>query len=69
MSNARADANTIAAESNVTVQSVRSVATSEMQFYPFESQLAGGVAEDASTVIEPGPIEVSATVSVTYRAA
>jgi hypothetical protein len=69
MANARADANTVAAASNVTVQSVKSVSTSEMQFIPFESRFAGGVAEDASTVIEPGPIEVSATVSVTYRAA
>ncbi|MEF8787066.1 MAG: SIMPL domain-containing protein [Haloarculaceae archaeon] len=69
MANARADANTVAAASNVTVQSVKSVSTSEMGFSPFESRLAGGVAEDASTVIEPGPIEVSATVSVTYRAA
>ncbi|WP_340097754.1 SIMPL domain-containing protein [Salinibaculum salinum] len=69
MSNARTDANTIASESNVTVQSVKSVSTSEMEFFPIERGAASGVAEDASTVIEPGPVEVSATVSVTYRAA
>lgn len=69
MSSARTDANTIAAESDVTVQSVKSVATSEMQFFPIERGAAGGVAEDAPTVIEPGPVQVTATVSVTYRAA
>ncbi len=69
MTNARTDANTIAAESNVTVQSVKSVSTSEMRFVPVERGAAIGGAEDASTAIEPGPVEVSATVSVTYRAA
>jgi uncharacterized protein YggE len=67
VANARSDADVIASASGLTVTGVESASTADVVFMPFESAAAGSAA-DAGTAIEPGPVEVSATVSVTYRA-
>ncbi|MFB6080836.1 MAG: SIMPL domain-containing protein [Haloferacaceae archaeon] len=67
MTNARGDADAIANASGVSITSVRSASTSDLGVQPFEARVAGG-GGGTSTTIEPGPVRVSATVSVTYRA-
>lgn len=65
---ARGDADAIADASDLSITGVRSVSTSDFGVQPFDARVAEGAAGGASTVIEPGPVRVSATVSVTYRA-
>lgn len=67
VANARADATAIASASGVSLGGLQSASTTDMMFFPFEAQ-ADSAAAESGTVIEPGPVEVSATVSVTYRA-
>lgn len=67
MTNARSDAEVLASSEDVTITGLKSASTADVVFVPFES--SGDVAtEGAATAIEPGPVEVSASVSVTYRA-
>lgn len=67
MADARSDATTLANESGVTVTGVQSVSTQDVSFHSVEAR--AGVAEaDTPTTFEPGPVRVSAAVSVTYRA-
>ncbi|MFB6183344.1 MAG: SIMPL domain-containing protein [Haloarculaceae archaeon] len=65
MTNARADADVIADTGGVTITGVKSASTAD-EVVPFESR--GVVGGGAPTTVEPGPVTVSATVSVTYRA-
>jgi uncharacterized protein YggE len=67
MTGARLDAGTIADASGVSITGLESASTADVVFAPFESDQAG-TAGGSETTIEPGPVEVSATVSVTYRA-
>lgn len=64
MANARADADTIAEAAGVTVAGLHSASTGGVSFIPFEAR--GGDAAESPTVIEPGPVTVSANVQVTY---
>ncbi|MFC6989652.1 SIMPL domain-containing protein [Haloplanus sp. GCM10025708] len=70
MNAARTDADTIASAADVEVTGVKTASTSA-QFVPyFESRdVASGGGAGGSTVVEPGPVTVSASVSVTYTAA
>lgn len=70
MADARDDADLLATAGDVTVTGVRSVSTADVGVQPVDAGLretadGGG---GAATRIEPGPVTVSATVSVTYRA-
>lgn len=70
MANARDDADLLAATGDVRITGVRSVSTADVGFHPIDAGLretadGGG---GAATRLEPGPVTVSATVSVTYRA-
>jgi hypothetical protein len=66
---ARADADAMAGAAGLSVTTVETMSTSG-GFTPVErfdmAESAGG---DARTTLEPGPVSVSVTVSVTYRAA
>jgi uncharacterized protein YggE len=63
--NARADADAVAAAANLSVVEVLSASTGSVG-YPSPIR-AEGAAVDAATSFEPGPVTVSATVSVVYR--
>lgn len=69
MDNAAADAAAIAQAADLTLDGVRSVSTGAPVVSPFAGRVA--VAEDAqgSTIIESGPVTVSAHVSVVYPVA
>lgn len=69
MADARADAGVIAAASDVSIVEVHSVTTTEVEFVAIEGALVDGSAGEGATVVEPGPVAVSVTVSVTYRVA
>lgn len=66
MNSAEQDAETLAAASDLTITGVQSVSTSDSGVYPVDTVYRQ---EDAAggTVLEPGQVTVSATVSVTYR--
>lgn len=68
MSKARADAETIASAAGVSVGTLQSASTADVNYprpVPYAVEAAAG--DGASrTVVEPGPIEVTATVSVSY---
>ena len=64
MSSARADADTIAEAAGVTITGLHSASTGSVSFVPFEAR--GGDAAESRTVIEPGPVTVSANVQATY---
>ncbi len=63
LSNARTDADTIAASTGVTIIGLHSASTSSVNTVPFEIRTEA-VAD--RTVLEPGPVSVSATVQATY---
>lgn len=65
MTSADRDAETLAAASGLTITGVQSVSTSDDGVRPVEVAYQEDAA--AATVIEPGQVTVSATVSVTYR--
>ncbi|WP_158055493.1 SIMPL domain-containing protein [Halorussus halophilus] len=70
MSNARANADVIAEEANLTITNVHSASTGDLSFSPVratvaEATTAGG---DAATNIESGPVTVVAQVQVVYNA-
>lgn len=69
MANAREDADAIAKAGDLTIVGVKSAKTSGVGYVPFDSRFEGDGAAGGSTVIEPGPVRVSVTVAVTYRAA
>jgi len=65
---ARADADAIAGAAGLTVTGVDSASTSQ-DFSPiFQDRVAEAGGDAAATSFEPGPVTVSATVSVTYAA-
>ena len=70
MNAARTDADTIASAAEMEVTGVKTASTSA-EFVPyFESRdVASGGGAGGKTVVEPGPVTVSASVSVTYTAA
>ena len=68
MENARKDADVLAAAGNLTIEDVKSISTADVGIGPFEFAREDAAADRAGTVVEPGPVQVSATVSVTYRA-
>lgn len=68
MENARHDATVLAASSDLTITGVTSVSTADVGISPFQGARQELAADTAGTVIEPGPVTVSATVSVTYSA-
>ena len=66
---ARADADSMAGAAGLSVTSVETMSTSG-GFSPVERvDLAESAADGARTTFEPGPVTVSVTVDVTYRAA
>ncbi|NHN48547.1 SIMPL domain-containing protein [Halostella sp. JP-L12] len=65
---ARSQADAIAASADLQIDGVHSVSTVEPRFGPFEAMTEDAAREGASTQIDPGPLTVSATVEVTYRA-
>ena len=69
MANAREDADAVAAAADLVVTDVESASTSNFGYVPFDSRFEGDSRTGGSTVIEPGPVRVSVTVAVTYRAA
>ncbi|MDZ7701658.1 MAG: SIMPL domain-containing protein [Halobacteriales archaeon] len=64
MSNARADADVIADANDIEIDAVVSVETSDSWDGPFVAELRQG----AGTTFDPGPVTVTATVTVTYHA-
>lgn len=70
MSDAKDQATVIANSANLSIAGVHSVTTSNIGFIPINTfvreDVAGG--DGASTVINPGPLTVRATVHVTYDA-
>lgn len=68
MTNARQDADFLANTSALTITGVRSISTADVGVQPVEMSLRETAADSGETVIEPGPVRVSATVSVTYEA-
>lgn len=67
MDRAKADADAIAGAADLTVTGVESVSTGSVGYGPVYYDGAER-ATDGSTVIDPGPVTVSASVSVTYVA-
>ena len=63
VADARADADSIAEAAGVTIVGLQSASTGTVGFIPFEAR---GDTAESRTVIEPGPVTVSATVQVTY---
>ncbi|MFB6130101.1 MAG: SIMPL domain-containing protein [Salinigranum sp.] len=68
---ARADADAVASASDLKVTGVRTASTSNgyTPYYGVKTVEAGAASGGAPTTLEPGPVTVSATVSVTYTAA
>ena len=69
VSNARADAETIASASGVSLGQLHSASTANVGYprpIPYAAESAAG-GDGASTVVEPGPVEVTATVQVSYE--
>lgn len=67
VSNARVDANVLANASDLEIVGVRAVSTGEGGFTPHRTEVAMEAA-DAATTVEPGPVTVTASVTVTYNA-
>lgn len=68
VSNARADAETVASASGVSLGRLHSASTANVGYprpIPYAAEASGG--DGASTVVEPGPVEVTATVQVSYE--
>ncbi|WP_255197920.1 SIMPL domain-containing protein [Halorarius litoreus] len=68
MANADANAQTLADASDLDVVGVHSVSTSDVSYPRYFESAAVGDGGGASTVIESGPVTVTATVQVTYNA-
>lgn len=63
---ARADADTVASAAGVSLAGVRSISTgADYTPYP-QPRFAAESADAGATVLQPGPVEVSATVNITY---
>lgn len=67
MENARADADTIAAAGGLTVTGIHTASTGSNGPIPFEGRVFAE-SDAAGTTIEPGPVTVTASVSVVYTA-
>lgn len=68
MTDARAEADHLAALGDLSVTGVGSISTGGGGVSPFDARLEDAAAGGGATVIEPGQVSVSATVTVTYRA-
>ncbi|MFC6824013.1 SIMPL domain-containing protein [Halopelagius fulvigenes] len=68
MDAARTDAETLASASNLTLGEVRSASTDGSNSPMYYDRAAAETAAGGSTSFEPGPVTVTATVSVTYEA-
>ena len=67
MDSARADADTIASAAGVTLGPLHSASTADVSYpRPYAVTAEAGAADGARTVLEPGPVEVTASVSVSY---
>jgi len=66
--NARADAEVLASNTNLTVTGVSSVSTGRVDVRPYRAEAQTAGAGDAGTNIESGPVSVTAQVQVTYNA-
>lgn len=63
---ARADADTVAGAAGVSVGDVRTISVGA-DFDPFpQPRFAAEAADSGSTVLQPGPVEVTATVTISY---
>jgi len=65
---ARGDADHLAAVTDLSITGVHSVSTGDGGVSPVDASLEDSAADSPASVFEPGPVTVSATVSVTYRA-
>lgn len=65
---ARADADTVAAAAGLSITGIEHVSTSGGVSPVFDGRFDEGAAGGAPTVLEPGPVTVEATVSITYTA-
>ncbi|SDN00806.1 hypothetical protein SAMN04487949_3146 [Halogranum gelatinilyticum] len=63
---ARADADTVASAAGVSVTGVRTISTGG-DYAPYPRFAAESADGGAATVLQPGPVEVTATVSITYE--
>lgn len=70
MSNARADADVLATEANLSIAGVHSVSTADVRVSPYrtETALAAGGDAGSATDVDSGPVTVTARVGVTYAA-
>lgn len=68
MENARDDAAVLASSSDLTITGVTSASTADVGISPYQGARQDLADDTAGTVIEPGPVTVSAAVSVTYSA-
>ena len=66
--NARADAEVLASNTDLTVTGVSSVSTGRVDVRPYRAEAQTAAAGDAGTNIESGPVSVTAQVQVTYNA-
>ena len=66
--NARADADVLASNTNLTVTGVSSVSTGRVDVRPYRAEAQTAAAGDAGTNIESGPVSVTAQVQVTFNA-
>lgn len=70
VSNARADAETIASAAGVSLGTLHSASTADVGYpRPIAYAAEAGAGDGANTVVEPGPIGVTASVSVSYEIA
>lgn len=67
VTSARADADVLADASNLTITGVESISTGGSDVVPYRTELEAG-AGDVATTVEPGPVTVTASVTVTYNA-
>ena len=68
VSNARSDAETIASASDVSLGQLHSASTTDVGYpRPIPYAAEASAADGASTTVEPGPVEVTATVTVSYE--
>jgi uncharacterized protein YggE len=63
---ARADADTVAAAAGVSLAGVRTITVGADSDTSPQPRFAAESADGAATVLQPGPVEVSATVTITY---
>ncbi|WP_135820515.1 SIMPL domain-containing protein [Halostella litorea] len=68
MENARADADVLAENANLSIAGVSAVSTGSVDVRPYHAEAMTAAADAGGTNVESGPVTVSAQVQVTYNA-